>query len=184
MNLIKHFEWELEEFGRGRVAIAVDTETMVFTLAQIGGNAPPAALHAWGNALNSIVIGGVPAQAVAAQLHGERGKWRYAVLRHDGMSGAVDYRLIIEKNPALADYPTVASLHISMAGKLNGGVKLRLGDWEPLQAAWANDQDGEGLSEYTMSPFDALVIREVPTRPDTVNWLTASPWAGDTPLVF
>ena len=164
--MIKHFNWSLEGYGRGRVAIAIDEQAFVVTLAQIAGNAPPAALAAWGNLINAFEVGEgeEPALQLAAQLHAERVN-RFAVERRVGMSGAVDYRLIIEQNAALADYPTVAVLHISMAGKLNDGIKMWLGDFYPIYQQWlADNAYGVGLSGYTAEEGEALVIEEAPTR--------------------
>ena len=164
--MIKHFNWSLEGYGRGRVAISIDEQTNILTLAQIAGNAPPAALAAWGNLINAFELGEGEESALqlAAQLHAERVN-RFAVERRVGMSGAVDYRLIVEKNAALADYPTVAVLHISMADKLNGGIKMWLGDFYPIYQQWlADNAYGDGLSGYTAEEGEALVIEEAPTR--------------------
>ena len=170
---IKHFRWT---YGgeSGRVAARVDLLRQEIEVRQIAGKAPPwdannATCIAWSNALNSAFAG---PNDEPLRVHGQNvsaGRVRrFAVQKRVGMSGCVDYVLRSERNAALLDFPIEAVLHISMAGKLNGGFKLWLGDWAELtsyQNSWVSDE----------TPDAEMVIEEVPTATD-LDWQTAEPW--------
>lgn len=188
-GMIKHFNWSLGD-ERGRVAIKIEND--VIELRQIGGNAPPAAMFAWGNVIagyfeikDGVWASSTPDQATAdgamasmqyaRQIHAQR-RNRYAVLRRDGMSGAHQYRLVVEKNAALMDFPTVATLHISCAGKLNQGFKMWLGDFHAIYSQWAADYAHvtKGTAALMNDGDDDLHIEEVPTRQDGIQWKDAA----------
>jgi len=169
--MIKHFVWNYAgETGR----VAVKVEDSVIEVAQISGKAPPwcsidATCVDWSNVINNAFQGpnGEPLNVWAQNLSAGRVN-RCAVERRVGMSGSVDYTLRIERNADLCDYPIAARLHISMAGKLNSGLKMWLGDYSELRQAVNGD-----LSDET--PESGMVIEEVPTRAG-LNFYQPEPW--------
>jgi len=74
----------------------------------------------------------------AERLHqSRRNPW--LVKARTGMSGCSDYFLYSLRNEEYFDQPRVASLHVSMYGKLNEGLCMWLGDLPPLLAAVLQD---------------------------------------------
>jgi len=89
----------------------------------------------------------------AERLHqSRRNPW--LVKSRYGMSGCSDYFLYSLRNEEYLDQPRVASLHVSMYGKLNEGLHLWLGDVPPLLAAMLQDYPppSEGVSLQVYEP--------------------------------
>ena len=119
MEFIKHF---ITNDG-GRFAVAVDGT--LFVMAHLSGPAPrpghlALAIEAW------------PALQAAANAASATRRNPYATERKVGMSGAEDYRLRECRNQTVGDFPVRATVHVSMYGKLNQGIRLWLGDLAPL----------------------------------------------------
>jgi len=76
--------------------------------------------------------------ADAEKLHQSR-EIPWLVERRIGMSGCRDYSLYCLRNEVLRDQPRAASIHISMSGELNKGLRMWLGDLPPLLAAVIQD---------------------------------------------
>jgi hypothetical protein len=115
----KHFVTE----SGGRFAVAIDGD--MFVLSHLCGPAPrpghmALAIEAW------------PALQAAANTAAATRQNPYAVERRHGMSGAEDYRLRECRDVVTGDFPVRATIHVSMYGKLNQGVRLWLGDLAPL----------------------------------------------------
>ena len=169
--MIKHFVWNYAGKS-GRVAGRVEND--VIEVRQISGKAPPwssmdATCVDWSNIINNAFQGpdGEPLNVWAQNLSATRVN-RCAVECRVGMCGAVDYTLRIERNANLADYPIAARLHISMAGKLNSGLKMWLGDYAELKDALNGNVSDE-------TPESGMVIEEVPTRAG-LNFYQPEPW--------
>ena len=118
-NFIKHFVTE----SNGRFAVVVDGT--VFVMAHLSGPAPrpghlALAIEAW------------PALQEAANAAAASRQNPYATERIMGMSGAENYRLRECRNQTVGDFPVRATVHVSMYGKLNQGVRVWLGDLAPL----------------------------------------------------
>ena len=119
MEFIKHFVTE----SNGRFAIAVDGTQ--FVMAHLSGPAPrpghlALAIEAW------------PALQAAANAAAATRQNPYATERIVGMSGAENYRLRECRNQTVGDFPVRATIHVSMYGKLNQGIRLWLGDLPAL----------------------------------------------------
>jgi hypothetical protein len=173
---LKHFNWQFEG-QRGRVAVLIEND--VIEVQQISGKAPPwdsrnATCVAWHNTINSAFHGpnGETLCVYAQNLSATRVN-RCAVQRRYGMSGARDYLLRIERNARLGDYPIAAKLHVSMAGKLNEGMRMWLGDFAELKNAILGDLDDE-------TPESGIVIEEA-TLPERLSFYQAKPWPTPTP---
>ena len=119
MEFIKHFVTE----SNGRFAVAVDGT--MFVLAHLSGPAPrPGHL--------ALAIESWPALQGAANAAAATRRNPYATERKIGMSGAENYRLRECRNQTVGDFPVRATIHVSMYGKLNQGIRLWLGDLAPL----------------------------------------------------
>jgi hypothetical protein len=169
--MIKHFIWEYRG-ETGRVAVRVESD--VIEVQQVGGKAPPwgstnATAVDWSNVLNTAFRGpnGEPLRVYARNLSATRCA-RCAVERRTGMSGAVNYTLRIERNAKMADYPIAACLHVSMAGKLNDGLRMWLGDWAELNNALLGDVDDD-------TPESGMTIREARVC-EGLNFYQPEPW--------
>jgi len=173
MNNVKHFRWVYGDES-GRVAARVDLLSQEIEVRQIAGKAPPwdagnATCVAWSNALNNAFWG---PNEEPLRVHGQNvsaGRVRrFAVQKRVGLSGCVDYVLRSERNVALLDFPIEAVLHISMAGKLNGGFKMWLGNWAELtnyQNSWVSAED---LDFQTAEPWPVV---KGPWRVSLEPWL-------------
>lgn len=155
-SMIKHFSFDGD--GRGRVAVAL-TEDGKFFLDTIAGQCPPVRilfriLEQW------------PEMVEALNALNYQRQHRTATDVRYGMSGAENYLLIEERNPALADYPTRARLHVSMYGKLNQGIAMWGGDLVELVSAVSCRH--ERISDKERRE-EALTVTEVATRSD-LQW--------------
>lgn len=136
-NFIKHFVTE----SNGRFAVAIDVD--MFVLSHLAGPAPrpghlALAIEAW------------PALQAAANTAAATRQNPYAVERRHGMSGAVDYRLRECRSLVSGNSPVRATVHVSMYGKLNQGIRVWLGDLAPLCWYMFGDypfQDGQTIRE-------------------------------------
>jgi len=134
-STLKHVVWSLQDgeyTSRGRAGIRVQDDRI--ELAQLAGEALPASLLV--PVISAALGGGWVAEAES--LHRQRvNLWQVEI--RTGMSGARDYRLRVLENAEWLNAPIVASLHVSMYGKLNTGLRLWLGDLPPLLAAVLQD---------------------------------------------
>jgi hypothetical protein len=119
MEFIKHF---ITNDG-GRFAVAVDGT--FFVMAHLSGPAPrPGHL--------ALAIESWPQLQEAANESAASRMNPYATERIMGMSGAENYRLRECRNQTVGDFPVRATIHVSMYGKLNQGIRLWLGDLPAL----------------------------------------------------
>jgi len=135
-NTLKHVRWERWEGDQnvthGLVAVKVDYDRLV--VKSLAGEAPPAAL------LLPLLSAGLPEGWLeeAEKIHQSRvNPW--LVEKRTGMSGCRDYSLYSLTDREYLDQPRVASLHVSMYGKLNRGLRLWLGDLPPILAVVLQD---------------------------------------------
>ena len=118
-NFIKHFITESD----GRFAVVVDGD--MFVMAHMSGPAPrPGHL--------ALAIESWPQLQEAANAAASTRQNPYATERIMGMSGAENYRLRECRNQTVGDFPVRATIHVSMYGKLNQGVRVWLGDLPAL----------------------------------------------------
>ena len=150
----RHFVTE----AGGRFAVGIENNT--FVMAHLTGTAPqPGHLY--------LAIETWPELQAAANEAAATRRNPYAVERREGMSGAVDYRLRECRDPSTGNYPVRATVHVSMYGKINQGIRIWLGDLAPL--CW---------SMFVNHPFrDGQTVAEVEI------FCPASGWS-DTPLRF
>ena len=151
MTNFKHFVTE----SNGRFAIAVDGTQ--FVLAHMSGPAPrpghlALAIEAW------------PQLQEAANAAASTRQNPYATERIVGMSGAENYRLRECRNVTTGDFPVRATVHVSMYGKLNQGIRLWLGDLAPLcWPLFLNHPVQEGQTVREVAVF----------QPSYTGWQTA-----------
>lgn len=145
-STLKHVVWSLGEYtSRGRAGIRVQDDRI--ELAQLAGEALPASLLV--PVISAALGDGWVAEA--EKLHRQRvNPWQ--VETRTGMSGAQDYRLRVLENAEWLNAPIVASLHVSMYGKLNKGLRLWLGDLPPLLAAVLQDYPPTNVSLRVYEP--------------------------------
>ena len=136
-STLKHVVWSLQDqdgeyTSCGRAGIRVQDDRI--ELAQLAGEALPASLLV--PVISAVLGDGWVAEA--ERLHRQRANpWQ--VETRTGMSGARKYRLRVLENAEWHNAPIVASLHVSMYGKLNEGLRLWMGDLPPLLAAVLQD---------------------------------------------
>ena len=151
--MIKHYAYYVSEEDRpGRAAVAL-TEGR-FQLVQVAGKAP----GAW---VLAAVLADNPEIIAAANAAACDRRYQWSVIQHNGMSGAMSWRLIERHDDRIENYPTVDLLHISMHGKLNDGVKCRVGSLPALVAA--------ALAARALRAPTGAWIREEQLRGD-VDW--------------
>lgn len=166
-STLKHVVWSLQDgeyTSRGRAGIRVQDDRI--ELAQLAGEALPASLLV--PVISAALGGGWVAEAES--LHRQRvNLWQ--VETRTGMSGARKYRLRILEDAEWHNAPIVASLHVSMYGKLNEGLHLWLGDVPPLLAAMLQDYPppSEGVSLQVYEP----VLRDGYREPGADSGLQA-----------
>ena len=144
--MVKHVVWKYQE-SSGRAGVRVQDDHIEF--AQLAGEALPASLLA--PVISAVLGDGWVAEA--ERLHRQRANpWQ--VETRTGMSGARDYRLRVLENAEWLNAPIVASLHVSMYGKLNEGLRLWMGDLPPILAAVLQDfpPATEGVSLQVYEP--------------------------------
>jgi hypothetical protein len=145
MEFIKHF---ITNDG-GRFAVAVDGDMVV--VEHLSGTAPrPGHLY--------LVIESWPQLQEAANAAAATRRNMYAVERKHGMSGAVDYRLRECRTPETANFPIRASVHVSMYGKLNQGLRVWLGDLAPL--CWAIFMDHPWEKGQTVDEASIFISKD------------------------
>ncbi len=133
-NTLKHVVWVEENryAGSGRAGVRVRYDLV--EVVQLAGEALPASLLI--PVLTAALGDGWMTEA--ERLHRQR-KNPWLVETRTGMSGCRDYRLRVLQNAEWLNTPIVASVHVSMHGKLNQGLCLWLGDLPPLLAAMLQD---------------------------------------------
>lgn len=130
-DLLRHVEWRS---GSSHGLLAVRVEDNRFYLKSLAGSALPA------EKLLPLLDATLPEGWLkeAERLHqSRRNPW--LVQSRYGMSGCSDYFLYSLRNEEYLDQPRAASLHVSMYGKLNEGLRLWMGDLPPLLAAVLQD---------------------------------------------
>lgn len=141
-NTLKHVRWErwlpdgdgatYRCIRGGTVAVKVEYDRV--ELKSLSG--PDLAAELLFPVLSAALPDGWLAEA--EKLHQSRvNPW--LVRTRTGMSGCRDYSLYLLRDKNFLDQPRVASLHVSMTGKLSEGLRLRLGDLPPLLAAVLQD---------------------------------------------
>jgi hypothetical protein len=134
-NTLKHVVWErwLQERNiRGTVAVKVENDLV--KLKSLSG--PDMAAELLFPVLSAALPDGWLAEA--EKLHqSRRNPW--LVRTRTGMSGCREYFLYSLRDETFLNQPRVASLHVSMYGKLNEGLRLWMGDLPPLLAAVLQD---------------------------------------------
>lgn len=154
MGTIKHFNWEAKEFGRGRVAVAIEGDRI--QIAQLAGNAPPA--HP--RFLTALVTDD---EYAGCQNAHERRVNPWCIEKRVGMSGAIDLRLRVLENAALEDAPIKNVLHVSMNGKLNQGYRGWLGDFWALMEFWPLAEES---IEFSVEESPVFIPADGWTYPD------------------
>jgi len=163
MNAIRHYVWR-DGVRHGRVAVGV-VRNGGFRFVQIAGAAPtPEVL--W------RVLQDMPELMETAEAVRQENPHPNRVgvqLRH-GMSGCTDILLREERDIELCDYPVVARLHVSMAGKLNQDIKFWLGYLpsmlDGLRKVYPPQEDS-GIVVEEAQLFKALEIFDEPYELET-----------------
>lgn len=142
--MLKHVRWEMLIRGNhlcGLVAVRVEGERV--QLQSLAGPDLPAEM------LLSVLNAALPENWVeqAERLHRGRKEPWYLHTRV-GMSGCRDYKLYSLRDEEFADWPLRAVVHVSMYGKLNGGLNCWLGDLPAILKEVAMDY-GEATYQYT-----------------------------------
>jgi hypothetical protein len=155
---------------RGRVGVRLQDARL--TLELLAGKALPAGL------LLPVLEAVLPpeAWAEAERLHRSRAcPWTVEV--RVGMSGCRTYRLRALVNADWGFAPIQATVHVSMYGRLNMGIRgLWLGDLAPLLAAVVRDFPPPPADRYTLrkaSPYPVEGFRE-PGTPSGLEELRAA----------
>jgi hypothetical protein len=148
--IVRHFTWAEIDGASGRVAVTIAEDRL--RLVQIAGQAIPADLPTiWNGILNVIELPDGETVAGRALALNERRVFPVFGDLRVGMSGSVDARLRIARNADLLDYPVVASMHVSMHGKLNAGIGgthgIWLGDYAALHDWLCSGEAGETPAE-------------------------------------
>ena len=148
-NTLKHVQWgywEGDQNTHGLVAVKVYYDWL--EVKSLSG--PDLAAKLLFPVLSAAMPDGWLVEA--EKLHQSRvNPW--LVEKRTGMSGCRDYRLYSLRDREYLDQPRDASLHVSMYGKLNWGLRLWLGDLPPLLAAVLQDfPPAEGVSLRVYEP--------------------------------
>ena len=149
-DLLRHVTWKLmdgQTVIHGLIAVKVEYDQL--SLKSLAGPDMPVKMLL--PLLNATLPEGWLKEA--ERLHqSRRNPW--LVKSRYGMSGCSDYFLYSLRNEEYLDQPRVASLHVSMYGKLNEGLHLWLGDVPPLLAAMLQDYPppSEGVSLQVYEP--------------------------------
>lgn len=158
MKTLKHFNWTFKGM-HGRVAVLIENE--VITIAQIGGNAPPANKHF----LLALITD--DEWRAAAACHARRiNPW--CVERRIGMSGANDLRLRVLENEALGDAPIKNVMHFSMNEKMNQGYDGWLGDFYAILESWPDEWERIDFEAWVED--DSASIQEAPLFQPANGW--------------
>jgi len=154
MDFLEHYTWKkTSDCGvvrNGRIAVRVAGDR--FQLAHLAGEAPPAGVL-------RLIWGEVPDLAAEGKAASEKRSLPFVVRERVGMSGCRDVILRIQRNEGLRDYPIMAGLHVSMAGKLNEGVEMWIGDLREI-------------IPYVPIPGDDLSISQA-DKTHIISWRTA-----------
>jgi hypothetical protein len=123
---LRHVIWQDGEL-RGRLAIKEERDFII--IKKLAGSNLPASY------LLTVLDASLPGWRQAAEeLHlGRKHSW--LVRAREGRWRSLTFLLKIIRDVELLDIPTVASLHVTCAGKLPGKIELWLGDLAPLAAA-------------------------------------------------
>ncbi len=141
-DLLKHVEWGFRRDDQTFYGLlAVRVEDNRFYLKSLAGPDMPVKM------LLPLLNATLPDDWLieAEKLHQSR-KNPWLVRSRTGMSGCSDYFLYSLRDEEYLDQPRAASLHVSMYGKLNEGLRLWMGDLPPLLAAV--------LQDYPPAPAD------------------------------
>lgn len=162
-DLLRHVEWRS---GSSHGLLAVRVEDNRLSLKSLAGSAMPVEL------LFPLLDATLPEGWLkeAERLHqSRRNPW--LVKSRYGMSGCSDYFLYSLRDEEYLDQPRAASLHVSMYGKLNEGLRLWMGDLPPLLAAMLQDYPppSEGVSLQVYEP----VLRDGYREPGADSGLQA-----------
>jgi hypothetical protein len=123
---VRHVIWEDREY-RGRLALKEERD--IVTIKKLAGSNLPASY------LFAILDAALPGWRQAAEsLHLSR-KHSWFIKIKEGKWGSLTFLLKVIRDVELLDIPTVATLHITCAGKLPEKIELWLGDLAPLAAA-------------------------------------------------
>ena len=148
--MLKHVVWERwhkQRNIRGIVAVKVEYDRV--EMKSLAGPDMPVEL------LFPVLSAALPDGwlAEAEKLHQSR-KNPWLVKTRTGMSGCREYFLYSLRDETFLDQPRVASLHVSMYGKLNEGLRLWMGDLPPILAAVLQDfpPATEGVSLQVYEP--------------------------------
>ena len=152
-DLLKHVEWGFRRDDQtfyGLLAVRVEDNRL--TLKSLAGSAMPVEL------LFPLLDATLPEGWLeeAERLHqSRRNPW--LVKSRYGMSGCSDYFLYSLRNEEYLDQPRVASLHVSMYGKLNKGLRMWLGDLPPLLAAVLQDYPPDTDASLRFSVYEPVL---------------------------
>ena len=153
MNKLKHTRWEFILDGQtahGLVAVKVEDEQL--SLKSLAGSAMPVEM------LLPLLNATLPDDWLieAEKLHQSR-KNPWLVRSRTGMSGCRDYFLYSLRDEEYLDQPRAASLHVSMYGKLNEGLRLWMGDLPPLLAAVLQDYPPDTDASLRFSVYEPVL---------------------------
>lgn len=114
-TILKHVRWSTPRAG-GKFAVLLDGDRL--TVAPVSKACPPASAAL--AAAREVLAGEDAREMLDRAVQQNRGRVHPAkVVTRTGMSGSVDFRLVYVTDLKLAAVRTAASLHVSMAGKLN-----------------------------------------------------------------
>lgn len=166
-----------------RFAVVLEAYGNRLEIKQLQGQpAPPASAALLRRVLEQIEFpSGQAAWELAFQCHAQR-KSRYAVEEYVGMSGSRDYRLRVEADAALGDFPIVAAIHVSMYGKLNNGLSIHLMDLPPLlEAAALGAYDDEAVNAFLAEHGEVKVVNPFERE---FAWITPSRQEPEAPVTM
>jgi hypothetical protein len=149
-DLLRHVTWKLmdgQTVIHGLIAVKVEYDQL--SLKSLAGPDMPVKMLL--PLLNATLPEGWLKEA--ERLHqSRRNPW--LVRTRTGMSGCREYFLYSLRDETFLDQPRVASLHVSMYGKLNEGLRLWMGDLPPILAAVLQDfpPATEGVSLQVYEP--------------------------------
>lgn len=151
MDSLRHVWWscclpEAAEERRGLVAVRVEYDWI--EVRSLAGKALPASM------LLPVLDEALPEGWLdeAEELHRSRAN-PWTLQRYEGLSGCFNYSLYSLRDFDLLDQPRAASLHVSMCGKLNEGLRCWLGDLPPLLVAMVEDYQPLPSAEVAVSSY-------------------------------
>jgi hypothetical protein len=152
-DILKHAAWELldgQTVIRGLMAVKVEYDRL--SLKSLVGPDMPVEM------LLPLLNATLPDDWLieAEKLHQSR-KNPWLVRSRTGMSGCSDYFLYSLRDEEYLDQPRAASLHVSMYGKLNEGLRLWMGDLPPLLAAVLQDYPPDTDASLRFSVYEPVL---------------------------